>query len=319
MENGNIVVNNKDAKLVDLSTIKKMSIKDIENYGASIQELIDTKSSEILAKTKMNDIGNTKDKLDDLQEVVDKQKKLLTNVLLPIRAIKKFVGGYEKVQSRIDNITNSIVEQKDKLDEYVEYMIEQTESIGCAVKQLYEHEEVLKVYSEELETENNPDQIRLQAVANRLKLITSTRVNAEQAQVETLMIIKANQESKYQLAQVVQNVVPILKMQAVNAIGIRANRESMDIAEKTRKITGDLIVKNAEDINNMAKDLQKNRTNSPIDEEKLMKAQSILIDAMKTVKEASELEVATNLRVARNLRESAESNSEYINVLKEKI
>ena len=83
------------------------------------------------------------------------------------------------------------------------------------------------------------------------------------------MIIKSNQESQYQLNEVVQNVIPILKMQAINAIGIKANRESIEIANKTKKITGELILKNANDIRDLATDLQNNRNSSPIDEEKL--------------------------------------------------
>lgn len=187
--------------------------------------------------------------------------------------------------------------------------------MGRAVISLKECEDNLIVYIEELQGENNPDQIRLQAAANRLKLITGTRVNAEQAQIEGLMIIKANQESKYQLEQVIRNVMPILKMQAVNAVGIKANKESIEIADKTRKITGELIERNATDVKNMVDKLQANRTSSVVDEEKLAKAQQILIDALESVAKASEKEAETNLKVARNLRETSMSNSDFIKSL----
>lgn len=304
---------NKDS--VNNDTIQKlrdMSLKELENYGVSIQDTIDEKSSEILRKAHMSDLGNTQESLDELQDIVNKQKKLLPTSVSPLRTIRRFAGKYEKVEKRIDQINDAIEKQRNKLDEYVTYMIEQNDNMGKAVDSLKECENNLIVYVDELNKDNGTDQVRLQAAANRLKLLTGTRVNAEQAQIEGLIIIKANQESKYQLEQVTRNVMPILKMQAVNAVGIKANKESIEIADKTRKITGELIERNAIDVKNMVDKLQANRTSSVIDEEKLEKAQQILIEALESVAKASEKEAETNLRVARNLREKTISNSEFI-------
>ena len=300
---------------VDISKLRGMTLKELENYGASIQDSIGEKSSEILRKAHMADLGRAQDNLDELQEIATKQKKLLPTSSSPLRVIKRFTGRFEKVEKRIDQINDAIEAQRSKLDEYVMYMIEQNENMGKAVSSLKECEDNLMVYVEELQAENNPDQIRLQAAANRLKLITSTRVNAEQAQIEGLMIIKANQESKYQLEQVTRNVMPILKMQAVNAVGIKANQESIEIADKTRKITGELIERNATEVKNMVDKLQSNRTSSVIDEEKLAKAQQILFEALQSVVKASEKEAETNIRVAKNLRETAMTNSDFIKSL----
>ena len=111
--------------------------------------------------------------------------------------------------------------------------------------------------------------------------------------------------------------MPILKMQAVNAVGIKANKESIEIAEKTRKITGDLIERNATDVKNMVDKLQANRTSSVVDEEKLEKAQQILLEALESVAKASEKEAETNLKVAKNLRNKAQNNSKLITSLTE--
>lgn len=310
------IVEYSEGSLVDIDKLRNMSLKELENYGVSIQDNIDEKSSEILKKAHMSDLGNTQESLDELQEIVTKQRKLLPTSVSPLRVIRRFANKYEKVEKRIDQINDAIEAQRNKLDEYVTYMMEQNENMGNAVVKLKECENSLIVYVEELQGENNTDQLRLQAAANRLKLITGTRVNAEQAQIEGLMIIKANQESKYQLEQVTRNVMPILKMQAVNAVGIKANQESIEIADKTRKITGELIEKNAEDVKNMVDKLQKNRTSSVVDEEKLAKAQQILIEALESVAKASEKEAETNIKVARNLRENSMSNSKFIESLK---
>ena len=313
----NEIVESTEISVIDTSKLREMSLRELENYGVSIQDNIDEKSSEILRKAHMSDLGNTQESLDELQEIVTKQRKMLPTSVSPLRAIRRFAGRYEKVERRIDQINEAIETQRNKLDEYVTYMIEQNENMGVAVKALKECEDNLMAYVDELQDENSTDTVRLQAATNRLKLITGTRVNAEQAQIEGLIIIKANQESKYQLEQVTRNVIPILKMQAVNAVGIKANKESIEIAEKTRKITGDLIERNATDVKNMVDKLQANRTSSVVDEEKLEKAQQILLEALESVAKASETEAETNLKVAKNLRNKAQNNSKLITSLTE--
>ena len=305
------IAKHSENNIAEVDKLRNMSLKELENYGVSIQDSIGEKSSEILMKAHMSDLGNTQESLDELQDIVNKQKKLLPTSVSPLRVIRKLANRYEKVERRIDQINKTIEEQRNKLDEYVTYMMEQNENMGKAVESLKECEDNLLVYIGELEGDDDK-QLRLQVAANRLKLITSTRVNAEQAQLEGLMIIKANQESKYQLEQVTRNVMPILKMQAVNAIGIKANKESIEIADKTRKITGELIERNANEVKNMVDKLQANRTSSVVDEEKLFKAQQILIEALESVAKASEKEAEKNLKVAMNLRESSISNSKTI-------
>lgn len=68
-------------------------------------------------------------------------------------------------------------------------------------------------------------------------------------------------------------------------------------------------------LKNMVDKLQANRTSSVVDEEKLAKAQQILIEALESVAKASEKEAKTNLKVARNLRETSMSNSDFIKSL----
>ena len=315
-EASNEIVKYAETSIIDTNKLRNMSLIELENYGVSIQDNIDEVSSEILRKTHMSDLGTTQESLDELQDIVTKQRKLLPTSVSPLRVIRRFAGKYEKVERRIEQINEAIEAQRNKLDEYVTYMMEQNENMGRAAISLKECEDNLVAYIDELKEEDDTDQLRLQAAANRLKLITGTRVNAEQAQIEGLMIIKANQESKYQLEQVTRNVMPILKMQAVNAVGIKANKESIEIADKTRKITGELIERNANDVKNMVDKLQANRTSSVVDEEKLAKAQQILMEALESVAKASEKEAETNLKVAKNLRETSMSNSDLIKSLK---
>ena len=302
--------------IVDITELRTMSNTEIEHYGSNIQQSITDKSNELLRKATVNETGSTKESLDALKNIVDKRTRNMPTALAPLYKLRNFVTGYQKVEKRIDDINEALIEQQNKLNNYIGYMEEQSDNIGKAIVGLSEHENKLQAYVEELKNDkDNTDQSRLQVVANRLKIISGTRVTAEQAQVSSLMIIAANRESKHQLEEVTANVMPILKMQTVNAIGIKANKESIEIANKTRKITGELIEKNAKDVKEMTEQLQKNRTSSIIDEDKLIKAQEILKEAMECVVKASEKEAEANLRIVENIKNSAVNNQNFIEQL----
>lgn len=305
----------------EVSQFDKMSIHEIDTYGSSIQESIERVSNDIIKKATMRDLGDSGvvDKLDELQSIATKQRRLLPSVKTPFKVFKKFLSSYEHVERKLEDINDAIEGQKAELSDYLTYMYEQDSSLSEASEKLRECEGKLAAYYDVLSTDKVEDGVRLQAVANRLKLITGTRVIAEQAQLEGLMIIKTNQESKYQLEQVTKNVMPILRMQVVNAIGIQANKRSVELTEKTRKLTGELVEKNASDLKSVAESLQKGRTSSVIDEEKLIKAQTILSDALKSIARASESEAASNLEVAAMLRDSATENANLISQMHDTI
>ena len=306
-----IIVN---SKTTDVELFNEMDLKEIGEYGVNIQSSIDVNCTNILNNVKVADLGDTGEKLDELQLIANKQSKALNS---PFKFLKlsKITDKYVKAQDRIDNITGAISVQKNKLDEIIDSMMEQVNNLNKATSELKECENSLNEYIDYLKEKEDPDQTRLQAVSNRLKLITSSRVNAEQANIQALMIIKSNQESQYQLNEVIQNVVPILKMQAINSIGIQANKDAIDIANRTKKITGELILKNANDIKDLATELENNRNSSPIDDAKLKEAQNILRSAIDIVSQASALEAENNIRISKELAESAQMNTEYIQKL----
>lgn len=297
----------------ELNKLKEMSLSEIDKYGSDIQKMISDKSCEILEKTQMNELTDIRDGIEELNEVASKQKSMIPVLKTPIRKLKHFKNGFEKIQNRIDDVTKSLENQSDLISKSIEDMSKQCENIEKAVNELRIKEDSLVIYSEELKEDT--DGIRLQAVSNRLSLISGTRVNAEQAQLEALMIIKSQQESKYQLEKVIQNVIPILRMQAVNAIGIKVNKETLKIMKKTREVTGKIIEKNAQDVKDMVTELQSNRTSGVIDENKLLSAQNMLNEALEIVAKASETEASNNIRIAQELRETAKGNTQRIKEL----
>lgn len=307
-------------ELVIANDIRNMSIDEIDNYGSDIQENMKNASNNILAKTDMVSTGSIKQELNEMYDISTKHKKLMVPIIgKPLQKIRSLTTNYTKIQSRLDSIESNMSAQKDRIDEYIGYMIEQTESLESIVSKLRTCEQNLTEYSQELDSEIVIDDARVQAVASRLRNINATRIMAEQAHAEALMIMAEQREAKRQLDSVIRNAIPALQMQVVNTVGIRVNKETQEIISKTRDIMGNIVVQNATEVKNMAEQLQNNRTKSMVDDDKLLEAQRILEDTLKFVTEASKLEAKNNMRIVAELQDKAQSNAEYIDMLKNKI
>lgn len=307
-------------ELITINNMRNMSIDEIDNYGSDIQEKMKDTSNNILAKTDMVSTGSIKQELNEMYDISTKHKKLMVPIIgKPLQKIRSLTTNYTKIQNRLDSIELNMSAQKDRIDEYIGYMIEQTESLDSIVSRLRTCEKNLTEYSQELESETVVDNARIQAVASRLRSINATRIMAEQAHAEALMIMTEQREAKRQLDSVIRNAIPALQMQVVNTVGIRVNKETQEIISKTRDIMGNIVVQNATEVKNMAEQLQSNRTKSMIDDDKLLEAQRILEDTLKFVTEASKLEAKNNMRIVTELQDKAQSNAEYIDMLKNKI
>lgn len=314
-----IKYDNNDVAVVEenLEKLKEMSISEIDAYGSDIQRSMTDSSSNILEKAKMIELGTLSEELDELSDITKKHKKLLPILQTPLSKLRRYKNRFIKVQSRIDQIEESLENQKQKIEVHTAYMEEQIGSLKTIIRDLRICEDTLLKYSEEIESDT--DQIRFQAVSSRLRTINNTRIIAEQAQAEALMILCEQREAKIQLEEVIKNALPAIQIQAVNSVGIRVNKETQDIISKTRDITSNIIVQNATEVKNMAIELQKNRTKSIVDDEKLAKAQSILTEAMQVIAKASEVEAETNVRLTKSLREKAKDNTRYIEMLSDRV
>jgi len=302
-----------------LNELRNMSLRDIDKYGVQIQERLDTTSSDLLRSKSMQELGASKKSLDELDDIAKYNKKMLPVLRTPLRKLKSFQSNFVKIGDQLDSIKEAIIKKHNEVDEYIMTMVEQTENLGKAIVDIKECEDTMSIYAQELQQEESQDsEIRLREVSSRLQLLTGTRVNAEHAQIEAYLVIKMQQEAKYQLAQVIQNVIPILSMQAVNALGIQSNKETLKIISKTRDITGEIIERNANEVRNIATELQNNRTLSVVDTDKLLNAQKILNETMKVITEASKLETDSNMKIINDLREQSKSNQEMITNLMQK-
>lgn len=298
----------------EVRKLRNMSIMDIERYGSDIQEAMSESSKVVLSKVNMIELGGTQEYIDELGSVVKQHKKLLPILQSPLRKLRKFSNSFVKVQGRLDEIEGALEGQCDKIGAYLEFMEEQQGNLGVILKSLRTAEDSLADYAGQIQ--NIPEEsLKYQSVTNRLRTITDTRVIAEQTQAEALMIIGEQREVRQQLEAVIRNAIPALHIQAVNSVGIRVTKETQEIINRTRELTSDIIVQNAKDVGEMAKELQQNRTKSIVDGDKLMKAQSILTETMKIIADTAEHEALINQKLSDGIRETAKANQKYIEQL----
>lgn len=306
-------------KDLSVESLRNMSLKDIDRYGTQVQDMINISSSEILKKKQMQELGKSKKSLDALQDISKKNKRTLPLLNTPLKKLRHVQNNFAKINSQLDDIKDSLVQRHDDIDEYIDAMQQQVVNIDKATEQLRLYEDTLNEYALELQNNENSenDSLRIESVTSRLRNLAGTRVNAEQAQMEALLIMKSHQEGKHQLAEVIQNVIPVLSMQVVNSLGIQANKDTLNIISQTRNIIGNIVEQNAQDVKDMAIELQNNRTKSIVDNDKLMKAQQILNETIELVSKASVVEAETNLKLTNELRESAKDNMQIIENLKD--
>lgn len=303
----------------EVEKLRAMSLSEIGKYGVCIQQTLNENSQNVLKRTSMRELGATRESIEELSDITNKQSKTVALLKSPLRKIKHFQNNFKKTQSQIDEIQDKLVDQRDKLDNYIDNMVEQINNLSGTLVELRNCEDVLETYATELDTEDNLDQARLQEVSSRLRLISGTRVSAEQAQIQAYVILKEQQATKHQLDQVIQNVIPILSMQAVNSIGIDANKKTLDIINKTGEIVGKVIEQNAKDVKDMAVEIQGNRTKTVVSDEKIMSAQKLLNETLEIIDKASKSEAQDNLRLTSELKELAKDNAESIKKMKEMV
>lgn len=301
----------------EIRKLKGMTPTEIESYGSDIQAAMSESSKVLLDRVNMVELGDTREQIDELSDIVKQHKKLLPILQSPLGKLRKFSGKFVKVQGRLDEIESSLMEQSEKVSTYVTYMEQQQENLGVITKSLRTAENSLSDYAQQIQF-NDDESLRYQSVTNRLRIITDTRVIAEQTQAEALMIIGEQREVKAQLEAVIKNALPAIHIQAVNSVGIRVTKETQEIINKTRELTSNILVQNAKDVRDMAVELQNNKTRSIADGDKLMKAQAILSDTMKVIMETSEQEARVNHQLAESLREHAKQNMQFIEQLESK-
>lgn len=290
-----------------------MTVKEIETFGSTIQNSINKEMDSVLSKAKMLEVGNIGDSLSEVATLANKTTNglNLADKLLPLKAINKMLNRYDSVEKKMMDINKGLDTQKEKLNSVLDNLLTSKEVLEGSLVELKSNENQLKEYVEHIN--GTTDVLRLQAATNRLKTITTLRVGAEQSLCEVVMIIQSNKEIVHQLEETVTNIVPLFRMQLVNALSIKAHKEALDLRESVTELANKMVVENAKNIQKASDRMLDNRQKAIISPESLSEANEILQNTVKKAIEMSGVESQANIEVVKKLQEIS---CEYANTIK---
>lgn len=282
----------------------EMSIQELESYGADVQLQITETVNKILNDTKCIDIGTVGKDLNELSAVANKTTRSLSGNFIVVKA-KKWLGRFDSIENKLTSLETGLDKSKENLNAVLNALIESKETLSEQAVNLKKLESNLQDYYEQVAV-HEEDGLRVQAVANRLKTLSTLRAVTEQEVVKTVLVIQENKEITHQLGEAVINLVPMFKIQMMNTLALKANREAMEIKKQLQKVANDLIVDNAREISKAADELIENRKSALIDPKNIEEANSILQKTIEKVVNAARTEASDNIEVVKRLQSSAE-------------
>ncbi len=303
-----------------LQKFETMSIFDIEDYGKNIQAEISNSMDLILENTRCIDAGKAGKDLGELSVVANTTTKELS-AKKPFSMFKlntkKWLSKFDTVENRINSLSDNLEEHKENLNQTLQSLYENREVLKNKNVQLIQAEENLTVYyefiKEQKEDQGGDTALRKQAVINRLKTISTLRAITEQEIVKSALIIQENKEITNQLENAITEVIPIFKMQMVDTLALKATTDAIELKEKIRKTTGNIMVENAKMIRNSAIKLQQGRTSAIVDVKNIKEANDILQDTLTSILKQSKNEVHDNEETVKKIKAAMDSLSEVGN------
>ena len=294
----------KEEKNTDLANkFSGLSIQEIEEFGSDVQLEITDTVNKILNDTKCIDVGSVGNSLNELAVVANKTTNSLTGNLFAIK-IKKWIGRFDSIVDRLDTLEEGLDTSRKNLNTLLNALIDSKDYLSEQATKLKDLETSLGDYYTTIE--NDEDGLRKQAVANRLKTLTTLRVVTEQEVLKTVLVIQENKEITHQLGEAIINIMPMFKVQMMNTLALKANREALEIKKQLKKVANDLIIDNAKEIAKAADELIENRKSAIIDPKNIEEANSILQKTIEKVVDAAFVEADGNMQVVMSLRNSAE-------------
>lgn len=291
-------------KVIEAGDMGNLTISQIDKFGSNVQSKIDTEMGEIISHYRTFDAGEAGEQLNELALVANSSTNKLGKIG-PMFGIRKFMGRFDTVENKLEQLVNGIEKTKDRLDMVMESMLESRQMVATYIGQFGEYEQQLVSYKDSLLEATDTDELRVQAVVNRLKVMTGSRVVAEQSYVETTLLIGQTQEVQHQIDEMLTNIVPIFKMKLVNALGIKAHKDALALKERVTKVSEKLIIDNAKNIEKNTELMLENRQRAIISPETLMEANQILQRVVLKAVETCSTERQANEEVIRRLNEAS--------------
>lgn len=290
---------------------------NIVAFGSKSQERISNYSKSVLNKTKGKDSGEVGKLLTDLMlQVKDTKKPEQKNIVqkLIYKAQRKtdlVKADQQSVQNQIATIENKLKESRQHLMNDINLMDE----LYQENLQYYEDLNAFIIAGKEIIKENNE-----QIIPNMLKEVDNienegekskavqqikdyqSNVNRFEKRVHDLEVskvisiqmmpqLKLIQDNDMQLADKIQdaivNVVPLWQNQFVIAMGLKGQKDAVDLSKMVSKTSNDLIKMNADMLHDNTLNVKREAERSIVDMETLEYAQNKLIS---TIEESLQIE-----------------------------
>lgn len=284
-----------------------LSLGNIEDYGSEIQITISDQMSKMLQETRAIDLEQTGKCLSDLSvETGAISKRMSVIEKLPsLFKVHKWLARYDSIEGRIESLEGGIEAEKTRLNTVLNGLHETLQFMREKLKDLESCQSELQAMVDYFQSgESDDDGLKLQAAANRLKLITTTIAVVKQECAKTVLIIKENKEVTAQLAEAADNLLPLFKVMMLNVLGAKTNAEAVQLKKNLSKVANEVIVKNAKQIDKTAEDLIAGRTEPLIKVETIKEANAILQSAIEKVQKSASIEVQANLESVAQLQDS---------------
>lgn len=293
-----------------MQKLSDLSLSDIEKYGSEVQVDISESMTKLLQDTKCIDLGATGEYLSELSSTTNVITKKLEKrgVLSVFGKTKKWLAKFDGVESSIMKLDKNIQDERQKLDTVLNGLYASKEMLVSKLADLERVEQELTDYVEELKASSEEDDgIRLQATVHRLKVITTTIAVTKQEISKTVLIVQENKEITNQLMEASENLIPMFKTMMMNVLASKANAEAVELKRSLVKTANKLVIDNAKQIEETAKNLVQDRTDSLISPEMLTEANKILQRTIENVINSAKTETSANLELIDSLKSSTDS------------
>lgn len=293
---------------LDIARLNSLSLSEIENYGSEVQSEISESVSSILKGTRCIDIGKTGECLAEVAHTSNHLTKKLSgfSALRPVLSVSKWLGKYDNIEHRIDMLHESVKGESERLSNVLnslydgaKYLKQKGEEFEHIVGELGSYIEYLDSHPEDAD-----DGLRLQAAVNRHKNVLSMLGVVRQEYVKTILIIQENKEVSAQLDYTATNILPMFDLQLMNVIGAKANTEALKLKKSLVNTANKLVIDNAKQIKETAKELVDGRKEELFKAETLEQANKILQEAVTLVMDSAKVEVSENRKAVERLQNS---------------
>lgn len=293
-----------------LNEMLSLSPSEIDLFGKEKQKNIDENLQNIMSDIKCLDFDEYGKKVLELRTFADSSTNKVA-VASPLLKLNKFLRRYSTMESQLNGIVQAFEDRQNYMREQLNALYLAEKSMESSLNDFHSDALKLEVLTVSLlESKENgelEDTYVLQSASNRLKVLKTYEGVTVNALLQTKMLIQSHKEQIGQIEESVTDVLPIFRMQLLNAISVKAEKDTQMLMDKLSDLANDSIKENTKGIVEMTKQLEQNRTKEVIKSSTLIEANKLLCQALTEVIDGSGGEAIKNIEIANQIQESIDS------------